>query len=243
MPYIAFDPATAAAAPASTLGAPLTSIGWTFADYQVRLLEELGNTADATLVRRKLWINDAYKHLLGLLKMQEMKGTIEQATVAAQPLYLVPSNVRSVLRVGVIDDETYTTQGGRKLTLIDEHSYRMLPDTDAEPVSYFRYGRMLVLYPTPDDVRTMIWEVVARPASLVDDTDSPIVPEEFHEAILLRAKHVGFRALRRYTDAAAAQNDFVSTIRFLRDAEADEEEDKQASVIPIRSARQLRQRD
>lgn len=236
MPYIALDPTLAAPAPAVILGAPLTSVGETLDSLQTKLKQSLGNRADATPALMAGWINEAYKHLASILKLRVLTGSFELPLTSSQPFYLLPAGVKSVTRMAVIDTDTYP-EGGRALDKIDEHLWRRLADTIDEPTGYFTSQRMLVVWPTPLSARTAVVDCIVRVQPLVNPTDSPVLPEDLHEALRLRARHVAFRDLRMYTDAAAAQNDFISTLKPLRDSDADEREEEYTTMTPIRKSR------
>ena len=244
MPYIVLDPTTATVIPAGTLGVPRTSYGKTLADFRAELREELGNRSDIATndVRVDNWINKAYRYVCSIITVKESFAPISFSLVAGQPLYLLPDAVSWVKDAALADTTDYPISGGSPLTPMDLDTYRKLPENTQGlpefPTAYFREGRMLVIYPTPTAVQTVVLNVKVRPKPMTGTTDSPYLPEEFHDSILLRAKHVGFRALKAYTEAGIARNDFVSDIETLEDA--DSKEEVQASVRPARSERDLR---
>jgi hypothetical protein len=238
MPYILLNPATAAAAPASTAGAPLTSVGATLATLQADLREELGNRSDVDDPKAAKWINKAYQYLCSILTIKELFRELTINTVAAQPLYLIPTNVAFVRQVSLIDAVTYPVEGGIDLSPIDFDTYRKLPDDATNyPSAWFREQRMIVIYPTPRAVYPISIDFKVRPADLVNPTDSPIIPAEFHEALLLRAKHTAWRALKAFTEAGMARNDFVTDLGAVENTDAKEE--VFGSVRPVRSARDI----
>lgn len=240
MPYIVLDESTAEVAPAVTIGAPLTSVGMTLADMVAELAPELGNRTDVidTSTRLPLWINWAYRNVASMLTLKELFGSFPLTTVDAQPFYLLPVSVAWIKRINLIDTTNFLA-GGRELEMIDESGYRLLADLDDEPSKYLRYRRMLVLYGTPDDAYDLSVDCRVRPDDLVDDTDSPLLPEEFHEAIFLHARYRAFRSLRLYTESAAALNDALTVLRPLLNTDAEELDGAIQQVQPIRAKRQL----
>jgi hypothetical protein len=226
MPYIALDPALAAPAPASTLGAPLTNQGKTLLDYRGTLNMQLGARPDVDNGMLETWINDAYLDICSSLEIDELKGSLPLTLVVGQPLYLLPRAVRAIREVGVIDAATYSTAGGRKLAQSDLARYRRNSTLSDEPREYFRESKMLVLWPTPKTIRTLSLDVWIRPLKLVADTDSPILPEEWHEAIALNARSKAHVDLREYERAAVAENSFVNNVRRKDDPETLEESDR-----------------
>jgi hypothetical protein len=226
MPYIALDPTTAQPAPATTLGAPLTSVGSTLADYRGRLNLQLGARPDLTNGILEAWINDAYIDTCASLEIDELKASLTLTTISGQPLYLLPDVVRAIREAGVIDATTYGPLGGRKLSLSDLPQYRRNATLTDEPREYFREGKMLVLWPTPKTARNISLDIWLRPQPLVNDTDSPFIPQEWHLPILLNARSMAHSDLREYDRAAAAENTYVNTVRRKEDPESLEEADR-----------------
>lgn len=233
MPYIVLDPSTAAAAPTTVAGAPLTSVGETLLSLRTELAAELAGRSDVTPARLNTWINYAYRNITAILTIKELFASIALNIVAGQPLYLLPIQVAWIKRLGVQDPVDYTIWGGRELNMIDETTYRSLPTLTGEPRSFFRSQRMVVIYPTPIAARVAPLDFRVRVNDLVNDTDSPLLPIEFHVPILLKARVRGLRALLNYKDAAEAQNDFVSEITPLLNTDAAESENQYGVVQPM----------
>jgi hypothetical protein len=96
MPYLALNPADAVAAPATTLGEPLTSDGETLATMRGRLNLMLGGRPDAIPLLTG-WINSAYVDVATSLEIEELKGNLQlNLVVAGKALYLLPKVVRAI---------------------------------------------------------------------------------------------------------------------------------------------------
>lgn len=240
MPYIALDESTAEDAPAVTIGAPLTSVGMTFGEMLAELDAELGSRTDVdnTSVRLKLWVNWAYRNVASMLTVKELMGSFSLTTVADQPFYLLPTSIAWLKRLSIIDATDFLA-GGQEMEMIDESGYRLLADLTDIPSKYMRYRRMLVLWATPNDEYELTVDCRVRPDNMVDSTDSPILPEEFHESILLYGRYRAFRALRMYQEASVALNDAVTTLRPLINTDAEEADGAIQRVQPIRTKAQL----
>lgn len=243
MPFRALDPTTAVAAPVTTLGAPLTSVGETLSSLRSELFLQLGSRADTDNPRLNKWLNWAYRNLAGMLKLGELKGSLRIDLVVDQPFYKVPIQVRSVINLSVRDSTRYY-KGGINLLKSDEYEYRRYADNAAtkpylSPLNWFRFGRMLVVFPDPVYVLPVDMEFWIRPDDMVADTDSPILPPEFHEPLLLHARHRAFRSLRLYTEAKEAENDFLVALRPLIDNDAEEEAEAPRGLTVARKASDL----
>lgn len=243
MPYVAIDPTTAAAAPVTTIGNPLVSQGETLATLRAELqLQIIRTGTGADDARYNKWINLAYRHVAAMVTLNEMMGSLAITTAASQPLYLLPQSVAWIKQIPLSDPSLFPYSGGRNMGMIDLAGYRELPDVPAwgnsfGPYKYFRFGRVLVLWPTPMAVKTVIIDFRVRPNDLTLDTHSPLLPQEWHEPILLRARYVAFRSLQMFDKSAIAQNDFVSCIRELINTDSEEIKGKDASFSPARLLR------
>lgn len=239
MPYIALDESTAEAAPAVTLGAPLTSVGETLSSIRDDVAEQTGNRNGILPATYDKYINRAYKNLAGMIRLKQLDASFSIDTVVNQPFYMLPDAVSFLKRVSYID--TLLFDGGAELAMIDEQTFRNFPDIDAtNPRTYFRYNRMLVLYPTPNDVWSLTIDCKITPQPLVNDTDSPILPVEFHEALIEFAKSRVFRASRQTIMAIQAQNDGLAIIRPLLNADAEELDSAEFGLAPARKWAQMR---
>lgn len=242
MPYTVLDPALAAAAPTSTAGTPLTSQGETLATMRTELLLQLASRGDVDAPRLDKHINWAYRNVAGMLTLKELFAGVSISVVANQPFYALPICVSWMKRLGVSDTTNYGQWQGRELNLIDDAKYRTLPVLTDEPSSYFRWNRMVVLWPTPITARTLALDFRVRPEDLTADNHSPMLPQEFHEPILLSARHRAFRSLLMYKDAQLAYNDFLVCIRPLINSDAEELDASNAVFTPARSYSDLFQR-
>lgn len=247
MPWIALDPATAQAAPVVMTGAPKTSVGATLQVLQADLIRVTANRADVVnnVALQTRWINEGYRHLCSMLDLPQLHASWSLDTVVDQPLYKLPivaagfESVAAIHRVGTVDTTNYF-QGGTPLDPIDEQKYRTLPDRSDEPSRYFRFGEMLVLWPTPIAARTLVIDGILRPQDLVAATDSPILPPEWHTAIPLAAKAAALRDLREYSAQQLAENDLVAHIRVITDYPAEEKSKRFSRITPIRKWSDLR---
>lgn len=238
MPFRALTTATAQAAPVTLLGAPLVDVGETLLSLRDELNLDLGDRDDVDTTRLNRWINKAYRHLAASLDIQELHGSLIINTVVDQPFYLLPKQVHWITDLAISDEDNYPSEEGRQLSLIDRIGYRRLPVHDSgTPTKFFRFNKMLVIYPDPDDVYPLALDFKIRPDDMTADNHSPLLPVEWHEPLGLRAHRVALRSLRLHREGAVAQNNYVEAIRPMLDAEAEERTSMEAHVSPAREVR------
>lgn len=250
MPYQRLDPTTAAAAPAVTLGAPLSNQEETLGSLREELSLLMGQRDDVTPDRFDRWINDAYRTLASMLDIEELDVSFSFSTVADQPFYLLPPELSVPRRVSLIDTVNFL-EGGQELELSDESEYRKLADSTLYltsisglgiPLKWFRYGTMLVIWPTPVGVNTIAVDGKVRPRKMVLDTDSPILPAEWNEVLLLCAKSKTFRGIQEFENATLAWNDYLDELRSRSNTKAETATRTHGGLVPVHSNRNLRRR-
>ncbi len=237
MPYQTIDSSLAEPAPVVLDGMPLTEEGETLASMETELFYSIGGREDATLERLRRWINQAYIDLFTSLELDEGKASYTFLTTSGQNQYLVPDVVATTLGVTVLQSESI--YGGIPLTKGDLSSYRRREEAVGLPREFFRYGKILVLWPTPSRVVDLSVDYRLRPAPLVEPTDSPILPREWHEAILLNARKKAFSSLMEFDKAMPAENDYVNQVRRRQDTEANETENRVPRSAVPRNGRML----
>ena len=243
-PFTALDSTTATVV-ASNLGAPLVSTGDTLQTIRDELVQALGQRTDLTVngtdfTRINKYINYAYRDLCSSLSLEELIESLTFNTVANQPLYKLPNAVRDTRAVSLVDTVDFPVTGGVPLRKRDLQWYRrQMLFTDTAPSDFFKYNDLLVLWPTPTAVNAISIEFRIRPDDLVNPTDSPILPFEWHEGIFLLAKAKLHAALLEPDLAAVAENDFTKFVRRKTDRAAEETENMIAQATPIRRRSQL----
>lgn len=246
MPFTVLDPSTAALAPSTTIGQPYEAIGETLFSMQLDITDNLQSRTDIA-TRTQGWINKAYRNVAAMLEMNELYASIQLEVVAGQPFYLIPDVVSWITWIGNEDSNDYF-DGGRGFEMIDVQGYRMLPDSSAFgsstllPVQYFRYGRMVVLYPTPSIDLTVTMDFRVRPVDLTQPDDSPIIPVEFHEVVMLMGLARACRSVGLRGDGDKWFNDAITTLRPILNTDASERDSMHMSMQPIRQKSQLYRR-
>lgn len=244
MPFTVLDPSLAEAAPTTTAGDPLNNVGMTLGSMETDLQDDLQGRGDLGN-RSRRWINLSYRNLSAMLELNELNASVSFNFLLGQPFYLMPTALSWISWIGNEDSVDYL-DGGRGFEMIDVQTYRMLPDsssygttTQLLPYKYFRYGRMMVIWPTPTDVSVAAMDFRVRPADLVGLDDSPILPEEFHEPLYEMAKARALRGLGFRSEGDRVYNDALAYLRPLLNTDAQEKNAMHMVMQPIRCRSQL----
>lgn len=214
-----------------------------FLDLENELGDLLMDRSDVEPERLQRYINLAYTDMVTSLKIAEMRASISLVTVADQPFYLLPGAVFAIEGAAIIEEGEAFLESGRPLAVSDLSSYRGRPLRSAPVTEFFRHGDMLVLWPTPEGVATVALDFWVRPDWLEDPADCPILGLEWHEGILLSARHKMLAALQEWEASMIAQNEYVSFVRKRMDVRAVEDEGKvMRSSVPGRNRMVMRRR-
>lgn len=156
-----------------------------------------GEVADADLTG---YLNTAYRRIANRYAFRKMRGRATFDTVASTYQYSLPSNAVAVTAVRNQTDKV-------KLDRIGEHQvarYTTDVTTEGSPVQYARFENYIQLFPVPDAVYTIevYYKVVIT--ALSANADVPVIPESWHEGIVLLARWVYYDEQPDYAKAQYA---------------------------------------
>ena len=240
MPYNVISAANAEVITISGFGAPLSDEGMTLAELDAELNLALINRPDVNSTRRRLWLNLSYVDMVTSLEVDDLDENFQVDLVVGQPLYLLPSGVFSIKHASFMDaaDE----RGGYPLEKADLKSYRARPVCDDDPIEFFRYKSILVVWPTPNRVMPLSVDVRIRPEFMTADNHSPILGVEWHESLLLNARKKMFQMLQEHEASLIANDQYVSTVRDKQDQKQLDDDGKESRSSVPRSSEMLRRR-
>lgn len=169
----------------------------------------------------KLWLNNAQKEVQRLLVQageDYYMTSVQAATVANQRNYVTPSDMLQTHRFEIKKSGTFPNEVKRTIYPITPQQQDLLPKSPGAPEGYYMQGGQFILCPTPDIVYTMILHYSYLVADMVNDTDTPDVPEAYHELIPLLAVKDGFiKDNREHAGVDRKIDQYILSIK--RDAE------------------------
>lgn len=123
----------------------------------------------------KEWLNEGY---LSLSEVAKIFGTKTETT--SQATIQLPPDLIELDGVFV---------SSRKMSKLDRED---TVEVAGIPCYYYKQGKTIGLYPQPGGEYQVIFEYYKYPAKLVNDEDTPVIPEAFHGAIVdyARAKQI-----------------------------------------------------
>lgn len=133
------------------------------------------------------YINDGYLNIVRRVNYYVDEATSDYSTVAGTAMYSLPADfarVRSVRRTDI----------SREMTAVGLRTIDRSISTSGAPVFYALDGANVHLYPTPDQVYPIELRYWKMPAQLVNDTDVPTIPADYHNLLVYAAVADAYRA-------------------------------------------------
>ena len=172
-----------------------------FGEIYGEVISRLGNRSDIT-ARAKQWVNQAQFSIATSYRFFELEVSVTGSTTSSTRTYSLPSDLRVILSLR-------DTTNSRKLTQADWRTFDKTSQVTGQPSRYTRFGSSIELDPTPDATYSLSLRYLKRVASMTNDTDEPVLPDEWIEAIILRACWIGALALQMNETSEAFKNEYV----------------------------------
>ena len=146
------------------------------------------NIADVPEIALTRIINEAYREIGTKFPFHETRCISSMSTVIGQQRYNLPTDAAVVRKV-------WNATTGRALRKSGISTIAGLRGTAnggpyaGSATRYIRAGRYIELVPTPNAVETIYIYYHTHVASLVEDTDRPVLPESWHPGIIQLARY------------------------------------------------------
>lgn len=143
-------------------------------------------TLSTVKLRLNLALKELQKRLISANK-EYYAQCVYTNTVADQRPYALPSDFYQVLRLERKAQGVSTDYPNYKINPITPNERDNFIDTTGTPVAYYLQKNNLMLVPTPDQVYEIHLEYSYLVADMVNDSDEPDAPDQFHEYIPILA--------------------------------------------------------
>lgn len=160
----------------------------TYRDIQDRALDLLSKSDSTTRNRVSNWINMGYHDfvLREIWPFRETTGTL--STVASTQEYDLVSNFADIDEQNIVSAALQGSPAA-KLTYWPYNQLRYdQPDFDQEgaglPTRYYLKSGKIGFWPLPGDVYSVAIDYLAVPTELSSDSDEPIIPISYREALV-----------------------------------------------------------
>lgn len=184
------------------------------------LLDDV-NAGYFTAPQVNVWINNGQKEVQKMIA-QAFEGynlkRVKTQTVLNQREYSLPDDFKRLHRLDIVLSGTEPTEQVQRLQKITRNQQDRVFNQSGTPAFYYFQGDYVVVVPAPSqqwDLRLTYEYLIS---DLVNDTDSPDLPKQYHEMIAILAARDGL--LKDGRDASlmlAKLKDFETALK--RDAE------------------------
>ena len=157
----------------------------TFQELYEELQEYLGNRTDLTDAKAQDAINRAYLRICDSFNFYGTDDTDTTITTSdGTASYTRPTDIDEIISVKITGDTEYTLD----LRTIDWYERQdTSSDNTGVPEVCVPYGANLLFWPTPDDTYSIRIRGKSVPTEMSSDSDEPVIPTKWHEAIILSA--------------------------------------------------------
>lgn len=156
-----------------------------FTELKARLRKALQNPALEELTDDDcgLYVNDGYRDLSGRYPFHQSRKRCTFDTVIGEERYQLPPDIAAVLRLSNLTIGYKLRKAGDRLI-----ADRLVDGFRTWPKSYVRYRNYVELAPTPSAIHTIEIFYKAIQHELSAGTDAPVLPEDWHNGIVLRGR-------------------------------------------------------
>ncbi len=185
-----------------------------------------------------LLLNRTYWELLEKFHIRETESSMTFPTVAGTRQYSLPASFESLRISAIVDpDSLQHTQLDKFSIKQYENVYSDDEDQRNIPTNYFRGNEDIILWPTPDDVYTVVIHYKSTLADLSDANVDAALPKSWQELLLFGATYRGFIRFNDYDKARGAKSNYDSILITMVPQESKEEWDTSTAGLQPKGMR------
>lgn len=178
-----------------------------------------------------VFLNNAQKEVQKkLIKMGDNYYTrfVQTNTVPNQSRYVLPQDFKKLHRLEMMTSGTVPNESVQSLTPMTINQQDLISRGTGQPLYYFIEKNQLVLFPTPDSSQTLRLVYSYQVTDMSLDSDTPDIPDSYHEFLALLAAQDGF-----LKDGRANELLMKKIAEYESDFNADAEDRQQDTVREI----------
>lgn len=143
-------------------------------------------SATQLTLRLNLAAKELQKRLI-LAGQEYYSLAVYTSTIVSQQAYALPADFLTIVRLSYVTQGTGTTATEQKIYQMTPNQRDLASFTSGAPAYYYLQNNNLMLVPVPDKVYTLRLEYTYFITDMVNPTDEPDAPPQFHEYIALMA--------------------------------------------------------
>ena len=188
--------------------------------------------ADFTLSETSRLINIAYSELVNKVGHTPLEAIAVSSTTSGENRIAIPTDFNAALALTMYVGSTATNSNATTVVVLPSREARWLDARDrerattGEPEAYVQYATWIELWPSPTSAYSLWLRYSAKPAMLVESTDTPALDERWQTAIALRTTELLAAARLDYENEALARNRYLNFVNSMPTDRARKQEDK-----------------
>lgn len=157
----------------------------------------------------KVWLNEGQRYVFLQSDLRTEMETEDYATTPGTSTLTLPDDFARVISLR-------DTDFADALAPIELRDFDDAGPASGRPTSYVVTGATVNLYPTPDAAYTLSLRYYKLPATMVDDTDEPELPEHYQHLLVRYALIRCFQRENDYQAASYWREEFNNDLMKLR---------------------------
>lgn len=190
---------------------------------------------DLTDAECDLLLNQTYWEIQEKFHIREVESSTTFSTAEGQREYELPPSFESLRISAIRDNESGDDAELDRMSIKEyESSYSADTEKQAKPTKYFRAANAIILWPTPDDIYTVILHYRTKLDDLTDSNVDPQLPRSWQEMLYVGAVARAFFDNGDFENEKKSNAKYVQLINSAVPVEAKEEWDSsKAGVQPL----------
>lgn len=142
-----------------------------------------------------VWLNNAQRECQKLLIQAGENYYVEKmsgSTVQNQDTYVLPADFKKCHKLEIVLQGTSPNEVRQTLSPVTLVQLDMISQTTGVPTAYNIRRNVVTIRPIPDNIYTMYLHQTYRVVDMVNSTDLPDVPQDYHEFLAILAAIDGF---------------------------------------------------
>lgn len=194
---------------------------WNLGQIISRVTASVGRRTDLSKSDISFWANEAYEFVRERAPHQDSEATTKLSVTSNDPTVSMPGGVNEVISIShtTTDNAPSSRMTLRQISIEEYASEDSF--TTSKPEKFAFFGNTLNLVPSPESDISLLMYYKGWPEVLTSESSIPSVSTPWRSAMYYKTKELVMNELLNDpAGAAAARNQFLSTVASLDDDEA-----------------------
>lgn len=195
----------------------------------------IGSRSDVQESQLNDWIDEAVSEIATMIELDGQLASGSFSTAVGEAAYLLPVGISVVRHLALTAGSVLNVA----LTKMDPRQYPVLREELGYPSSFFRQGKMLVLWPTPAASYEMTFTGLVEIQPMTSDLQLPAIDTEWYTPLIDMCISLAYSRLGETDLSAQYRNTCLASIRSKIDKRGKEQDGVISGVTAPRTHQDL----